>query len=155
MTYPLYWQNYMYSKLHACTWTVLECLLMVQWGCWIDSSWWTTGLPFPASPPQLLYKGHGMCCIVLECLLMVQCGCQIDSSWWTHIAVSLSSQCSTTAIQRPWYVLYCARVPANGVMGVSDRFFSVDHRVSLSSQCSTTAVTKAVVCAILYVGWCM
>ena len=26
---------------------------------------------------------------------------------------------------------------------------------SRSSQCSTTGVTKAVVCAILYVGWCI
>ena len=27
--------------------------------------------------------------------------------------------------------------------------------ISRSSQCSTTGVTKAVVCGILYVGWCI
>ena len=26
---------------------------------------------------------------------------------WTHWAISRSSQCSTTGVQRPWYVLFC------------------------------------------------
>ena len=29
------------------------------------------------------------------------------------------------------------------------------HQSSRSSQCSTTGVTKAVVCVILSVGWCI
>ena len=29
------------------------------------------------------------------------------------------------------------------------------YESSRSSQCSTTGVTKAVVCVILYVGWCI
>ena len=29
------------------------------------------------------------------------------------------------------------------------------EQISCSSQCSTTGVTKAVVCAILSVGWCI
>ena len=36
------------------------------------------------------------------------------------------------------------------------RSHGVDHwAISRSSQCSTTGVTKAVVCAILSVGWCI
>ena len=32
---------------------------------------------------------------------------------------------------------------------------SQDNTISRSSQCSTTGITKAVVCAILSVGWCI
>ena len=41
--------------------------------------------------------------------------------------------------------------------GSSDRFFMgwTHWAISRSSQCSTTGVTKAVVCAILSVGWCI
>ena len=35
------------------------------------------------------------------------------------------------------------------------RCSSVVRAISLSSQCSTIGVTKAVVCAILSVGWCI
>ena len=34
-------------------------------------------------------------------------GRRIDPSWWTHWVISRSSQCSTTGIKRPWYVLFC------------------------------------------------
>ena len=44
------------------------------------------------------------------------------------------------------------RVFAHGSMGhLIDRSWAISH----SSQCSTTGVTKAVVCAILSVGWCI
>ena len=34
-------------------------------------------------------------------------GGQVDSSWWTHSAISRSSQCPTTSIQKGrWYVLF-------------------------------------------------
>ena len=41
--------------------------------------------------------------------------------------------------------------------GSSDRSFMgwTHWAISRSSQCSTTGVTKAVVCVILYVGWCI
>ena len=40
--------------------------------------------------------------------------------------------------------------------GSSDRSFMVDTlTISCPSQCSTTGVTKAVVCVILSVGWCI
>ena len=34
-------------------------------------------------------------------------GRRIDPSWWTHYAISRSSQCSTTGVTRPRYVLSC------------------------------------------------
>ena len=41
---------------------------------------------------------------------------------------------------------------AHGAMG---RRIDPSCAISRSSQCSTTAVTKAVVCVILSVGWCI
>ena len=38
---------------------------------------------------------------------------------------------------------------------LSNRSLMVDPGISRSNQCSTTGVTKAIVCAILYVGWCI
>ena len=35
------------------------------------------------------------------------------------------------------------------------KVFVVEDHSQTSSQCSTTGVTKAVVCAILSVGWCI
>ena len=34
-------------------------------------------------------------------------GSSDNSSWWIHWAISRSSQCSMTGVQRPWYVLSC------------------------------------------------
>ena len=48
------------------------------------------------------------------------------------------------------------RVFAHGVMGRRiDPSWGEPIELSRSSQCSTTGVTKAVICAILYVGWCI
>ena len=62
------------------------------------------------------------------------------------VFVTLGARCSSMV-----------RAFAHGVMGSSDRSFMewTHWAISRSSQCSTTGVIKAVVCAILSVGWCI
>ena len=33
--------------------------------------------------------------------------CWIDATWWIHLAISHSSQCSTTGVTKASYVLSC------------------------------------------------
>ena len=48
------------------------------------------------------------------------------------------------------------RAFAHGVMGCRiDTSLWTHGAISRSSQCSTTGATKAVVCVILSVGWCI
>ena len=52
---------------------------------------------------------------------------------------------------------YVVRVFAHSVMGrrIDPSWGWIHWAISCSSQCSTTGVTKAMVCAILSVGWCI
>ena len=54
-------------------------------------------------------------------------------------------------------MLLCGKSVCSWCDGSSDRSFMewIHWAISCSSQCSTTGVTKAVVCAILSVGWCI
>ena len=50
--------------------------------------------------------------------------------------------------------IWCRR-NENCLYGWIDSSWKTHWTIFRSSQCSTTGVTKAVVCAILYVGWCI
>ena len=55
-----------------------------------------------------------------------------------------------------YYLYLCGRVFAHCAMdGQIDPLWWTHSAISFSNQCPMTGVTKAVVCTILSVGWCI
>ena len=56
----------------------------------------------------MVISPHGVrCSSVVRAFAHGAMGHQINPSWYTHRAVSVSSQCSTTGIKKPCYVVSC------------------------------------------------
>ena len=48
----------------------------------------------------LIHIGGARCSSVVRAFAHGAMGCRTDPSWWTHLAISRSSQCSTTGVPK-------------------------------------------------------
>ena len=91
-------------------------------------------------------------------LTMWPCAFRIVT-WYVCMNVNASSSSQSSPSSSSSSVLYVYQwllVYGKSVCSWCGRLHGVDPwAISRSSQCTTTGVTKAVVCAILSVGWCI